>query len=170
MEETARFRSSFAFMLIGIDHLARLQRRLGSRCGLTRSFLKSQSAFAHVCAVAIILGRFSGNKFGLILKNCTVDDMKTSPQSGFSREFATRIVPAVRTCCSYGNDRRHQCATPCPHGEEAMTERRKRLDLAKGRRRGSMMVLAAEHRARRAGRVNIRLPTRLSRRSMSAAS
>ncbi len=33
-----------------------------------------QTGFARGCAAAMSHGRFSGNKFGLVLKNCTVDD------------------------------------------------------------------------------------------------
>jgi GGDEF domain-containing protein len=36
-----------------------------------------------------VLGRFSGNKFGLILKNCTVDDMNCAAERS-RPAFATR--------------------------------------------------------------------------------
>ena len=76
IEEAVRFRSSFAFMLIGIDHLARINDAFGfdvadavisEVAGRIRARLRGGD----------VLGRFSGNKFGLILKNCTVDDMNS---------------------------------------------------------------------------------------------
>ena len=79
VEETQRFRSACAFMLIGIDHLARINDAFGF-----------DVADAVISEVALrirarlrggdVLGRFSGNKFGLILKNCTVDDMNIAAE------------------------------------------------------------------------------------------
>src|SRR5258708_12483288 len=66
-------------MLIGIDHLARINDAFGF-----------DVADAVISEVALrirarlrggdVLGRFSGNKFGLILKNCTVDDMNVAAE------------------------------------------------------------------------------------------
>src|SRR5690349_24351788 len=74
IEETQRFRSTAAFMLIGIDHLARVNDAFG--------FDVADAVISEVAKrirVRLrggdVLGRFSGNKFGVILKNCTVDDM-----------------------------------------------------------------------------------------------
>src|SRR5205085_8856635 len=81
-----RFRSSFAFLLIGIDHLARINDAFGF-----------DVADQVICDVAKrirarlrggdVFGRFSGNKFGLVLKNCTVDDMNVA---------AERFLAAIR--------------------------------------------------------------------------
>src|SRR6202022_3578527 len=79
IEEASRFRSSFAFMLIGIDRLARINDAFG--------FDVADAVISEV-ATRIrtrlrggdMLGRFSGNKFGLILKNCTVDDMNIAAE------------------------------------------------------------------------------------------
>src|SRR5437763_3877219 len=68
IEEAARFRSSCAFMVIGIDHLARINDAFG--------FVVADAVISEV-ALRIrarlrngdVLGRFSGNKFGLVLKN-----------------------------------------------------------------------------------------------------
>ena len=56
---------------------------------------RSPSACARRCAAAIMLGRFSGNKFGIILKNCTPDDMRHR-----------RRAPARRRARRRGADRR----------------------------------------------------------------
>src|ERR1700682_1005159 len=68
IEETTRFRSSRAFMLIGIDHLARVNDAFG--------FDVADAVIAEVgkrirarLRGGDVLGRFSGNKFGLILRD-----------------------------------------------------------------------------------------------------
>src|SRR5262249_59070134 len=86
IEEAQRFRSACAFMLIGIDHLARVNDAFG--------FDVADAVISEVARRirprlrgGDVLGRFSGNKFGLILKNCTVDDMNIA---------AERFLAAVR--------------------------------------------------------------------------
>src|SRR4029453_19329224 len=72
IEENTRFRSTCAFMLIGIDHLARVNDAFG--------FDVADAVIAEVghrirlrLRAGDVLGRFSGNKFGLCLKNPTAD-------------------------------------------------------------------------------------------------
>ena len=86
IEECVRFRSSCAFMLIGIDHLARVNDAFG--------FDVADAVIAEVAKRirarlrgGDMLGRFSGNKFGLILRNCTVEDINIA---------AERFLAAVR--------------------------------------------------------------------------
>src|SRR5204862_5387007 len=91
IEEAMRFRSSFAFMLIGVDHLARINQAFGF-----------DVADQVICEVARrlrarlrggdVLGRFSGNKFGLILKNCTVDDTNTAAER-FLAGIRDEVIP-----------------------------------------------------------------------------
>src|SRR4029077_6901254 len=74
IEEAVRFRTNCAFLLIGIDHLARINDAFGFDGG---DAVISEGA-ARIRARlpgGDVLGRFSGNKFGLVLKNCTVEDM-----------------------------------------------------------------------------------------------
>ena len=91
VEEAVRFRSSCAFMLIGIDHLSRINDAFGF-----------DVADAVICEAARrirarlrggdVLGRFSGNKFGLILRNCTVEDMNVAAER-FLAGVRDEVVP-----------------------------------------------------------------------------
>jgi diguanylate cyclase (GGDEF)-like protein len=109
IEEASRFRSSFAFMLIGIDRLARINDAFG--------FDVADAVISEV-ATRIrtrlrggdMLGRFSGNKFGLILKNCTVDDMNIAAERFLAGIRDDQIRPGLR----YGVDRRGQRAALRP--------------------------------------------------------
>ncbi len=53
-----------------------------------------------------MLGRFSGNKFGLILKNCTVEDMNIAAErflaGGARRSGADAVGPVSVTASSAG--------------------------------------------------------------------
>ena len=91
IEEAARFRTSCAFMLIGIDHLARINDAFG--------FDVADAVISEVAnrirarlRGGDVLGRFSGNKFGLILKNCTVDDMNIAAER-FLAGIRDEVVP-----------------------------------------------------------------------------
>ncbi|MCR6733901.1 MAG: bifunctional diguanylate cyclase/phosphodiesterase [Afipia sp.] len=156
IEEAGRFRSSFAFMLVGIDHLAAINDAFGY-----------EVADEVICEVAKrirarlrggdVLGRFSGNKFGLILKNCSVDDMNIAAErflSGIRDEVVpTRSGPVALTA-SIGaiNALRHARTL-----EEAMSRTQEALDLAKARRRGSLMVWQPNIERDAQRRVNIRV-------------
>ena len=149
IEEAARFRSTCAFMLIGIDHLARINDAFG--------FDVADAVIAEVAKRirarlrgGDVLGRFSGNKFGLILKNCTVDDMNVAAER-FLAGIRDEVVPTksgpVSVTASIG-------AVSVPryarNADEAINRAQETLDTAKRRRAGSFAAVAAECRARRA--------------------
>lgn len=74
VEETVKFRGSCGFMLVAIDHLARLNESYG--------FETTEEVIAQVAKRIRArlrgkdhLGRFTGNKFGAVLTSCTPDEM-----------------------------------------------------------------------------------------------
>ncbi len=86
LEETARFRSSCGFLLVSIDRLGHLNEAYG--------FDAAEEAIAEVAKRIRArlrgkdhLGRFSGNKFGVVLTNCTPDEMAVA---------AERLLAGVR--------------------------------------------------------------------------
>jgi diguanylate cyclase (GGDEF)-like protein len=156
IEETARFRSSCAFMLIGIDHLARINDAFG--------FDVADAVISEV-ATRIrarlrggdVLGRFSGNKFGLILKNCTVDDMNVAAER-FLAGIRDEVVPTksgpVSVTASIG-------AVSVPRyarsADEAINRAHETLDMAKRRRAGSFSLWRPNVERDAQRRVNIRV-------------
>ncbi|MCP1911084.1 diguanylate cyclase (GGDEF)-like protein [Bradyrhizobium elkanii] len=156
MEECARFRSSCAFMLIGIDHLARVNDAFGFDVAdaviaevakRTRARLRSGD----------MLGRFSGNKFGLILRNCTVDDTNVAAER-FLAAVRDEVVPTksgpVSVTVSIG-------AVTIPRharsAEEAVNRAQETLDAAKSRRAGSFALWKPNVERDAQRRVNIRV-------------
>src|SRR5438477_1607806 len=157
IEETTRFRTSSAFMLIGIDHLARINDAFG--------FDVADAVIAEVASRirarlrgGDVLGRFSGNKFGLILKNCTVDDMNVAAER-FLASIRDEVVPTksgpVSVTASIG-------AVSVPryarNTDEAINRAHETLDGAKRRRAGSYSVWRPNVERDAQRRVNIRVP------------
>ncbi len=156
IEEAGRFRSSFAFMLVGIDHLAQINDAFGYEIA-DQVILEVAKRIRARLRGGDVLGRFSGNKFGLILKNCSVDDMHVAAER-FLTGIRDDIVPTqsgpVAVTASIGaiNALRHASTV-----EEAMSRTQEALDLAKVRRRGSLMVWRPNVEREAQRRVNIRV-------------
>jgi diguanylate cyclase (GGDEF)-like protein len=86
IEDATRFRSSCGFLLVGIDNLPRINESYG--------FDIADQVIAEVAKRVHsrmrgkdTLGRLSGGKFGLVLRDCTPDDLTTA---------AERMLAAVR--------------------------------------------------------------------------
>jgi diguanylate cyclase (GGDEF)-like protein len=156
IEEAARFRTSCAFMLIGIDHLARINDAFG--------FDVADAVISEVAnrlrirlRAGDVLGRFSGNKFGLILKNCTVDDMNIAAER-FLAGIRDEVVPTssgpVSLTVSIG-------AVSVPRyarsANEAINRAHETLDMAKRRRAGSFSLWRPNVERDAQRRVNIRV-------------
>ncbi|WP_298279245.1 bifunctional diguanylate cyclase/phosphodiesterase [uncultured Bradyrhizobium sp.] len=156
IEECARFRSSCAFMLIGIDHLARVNDAFG--------FDVADAVIAEIARrirarlrSGDMLGRFSGNKFGLILRNCTVDDTNVAAER-FLGAVRDEVVPTksgpVSVTASIG-------AVTIPRharsAEEAVNRAQETLDAAKSRRAGSFALWKPNVERDAQRRVNIRV-------------
>ena len=156
IEEAARFRSSCAFMLIGIDHLARVNDAFG--------FDVADAVIAEVgkrirarLRGGDVLGRFSGNKFGLILRNCTVDDTNIAAER-FLAGIRDEVVPTksgpVSVTASIGAISIPRYAR---NADEAVTRAQETLDAAKRRRAGSFSLWRPNVERDAQRRVNIRV-------------
>ena len=156
IEETARLRTSSAFMLIGIDHLSRVNDAFG--------FDVADAVIAEVARRirarlrgGDVFGRFSGNKFGLILKNCTVDDTHIAAER-FLAGIRDDVVPTksgpVSVTASIG-------AVGVPrharNADEAVNRAHETLDTAKRRRAGSFGLWRPNVERDAQRRVNMRV-------------
>jgi diguanylate cyclase (GGDEF)-like protein len=156
IEESLRFRTSCAFMLVGIDHLARINDAFGFDVADAVISEVARRIRARLRG-GDMLGRFSGNKFGLILKNCTVNDMNIAAER-FLAGIRDDVVPTksgpVSVTASIG-------AVSVPRharsAEEAINRAHETLDMSKRRRPGSFSLWRPnlEHDAQR--RINIRV-------------
>jgi len=86
LDEAVRFRSSCAFLLISIDHLGRLNESYGYEISEQVIALLAKR-MRPLLRGKDHLGRFSGNKFGVILTSCTPEELPVA---------AERLLAGVR--------------------------------------------------------------------------
>ncbi|MGO4712070.1 EAL domain-containing protein [Bradyrhizobium sp. 2TAF24] len=156
IEEAARFRTPSGFMLVGVDHLAHINEAFGFDVADEVIVEIAQRLRARLRG-GDVLGRFSGNKFGLILKNCTADQM-TIASERFLAAIRHDVVPTksgpVSLTASIG-------AVSMPRharsAEEAMVRAQEALERAKARRRGTFLTWRPNVEREAQRRVNIRV-------------
>ena len=139
IDEAIRFRSSCGFMLIAIDNLARINESFGF-----------ETADQTIAAVAKrlrtrmrgkdTLGRYSGNKFGMVLRDCTPDDMAVAAErmlAGVRDEMVPTSAGPVAVTVTIGglNAPRHARSIA-----EVLSRTQETLDTAKSRRPGSFLA------------------------------
>jgi diguanylate cyclase (GGDEF)-like protein len=139
IDEAIRFRSSCGFMLVGIDNLARINESygfgvadevIGALAKRVRSRMRGKDT----------LGRFSGNKFGLVLRDCTPDDMTIAAErllAGVRDEMVPTSAGPIAVTVTIGG------VTAPRHARsvaEVVARTQETLDTAKARRRGSFLA------------------------------
>ncbi|HEX3937364.1 MAG TPA: EAL domain-containing protein [Xanthobacteraceae bacterium] len=155
IEESFRFRSSCGFLLVGIDNLARINESFGfdvaeEVIGGVAKRLHSRMRGKDT------LGRFSGSKFGLVLRDCTPDDMAIAADRmlvGVRDEMiATGAGPIAITVTIGGvTAPRHARSVA-----EVLARAQESLDTAKARRRGSFHAYRPNIEREAARRENVR--------------
>ena len=139
IDEAMRLRSSCGFLLIAIDNLARINESYGfdiadeviaAVAKRIRSRMRGKDS----------LGRYSGNKFGVVLSDCTPDDMAIAAErmlAGVRDEMVpTGAGPIAVTVTIAGvTAPRHARSVA-----EVFARAQDTLDTAKGKRRGSFLA------------------------------
>ena len=139
IDEAIRFRSSCGFLLVGIDNLARINESFGfdiadQVIGDVAKRLRGRMRGKDT------LGRYSGNKFGLVLRDCTPDDMAIAAERMLAA-IRDEMVPttagpiAVTATIAGVTAPRHARSVA-----EVLARVEETLDTAKGRRRGSFLA------------------------------
>jgi diguanylate cyclase (GGDEF)-like protein len=139
IEEAVKLRSSCGFMLAAIDNLGRINEAYG--------FNIADEVIAAVAARIRSqmrgkdhLGRFSGNKFGLILNNCTPDDLLVAADrllvGARDHVVQTSAGPVAVTVTIGGVTAPRYARTVA----EVLARAQDALDSAKAKRRGSFQA------------------------------
>jgi diguanylate cyclase (GGDEF)-like protein len=136
LDEAVRSRNSLGFLLVAIDHLGQLNEAYG--------FDIAEEAIAQVAKRIRVrlrgkdyLGRFSGNKFGVILTSCTADELTVAAErllAGVRDETIPTADGPVAVTVSIGgvNAPRHARTVP-----EILSRALDSLHAARARRHGS---------------------------------
>jgi diguanylate cyclase (GGDEF)-like protein len=139
IDEAIRFRSSCGFMLVGIDNLSRINESYGfdiadQVIGAVAKRIRGRMRGKDT------LGRYSGNKFGLVLRDCTPDDMAIAAErllAGARDEMVPTSAGPIAVTVTIGgvNAPRHARSVM-----EVQSRAQETLDAAKARRRGSFLA------------------------------
>ena len=147
IDEAIRFRSSCGFMLVAIDNLARINKSYG--------FDVADQVIAAVARRVKsrmrgkdTLGRFSGNKFGLVLRDCTPDDMAIAAERMLAGVRDDMVPTSRRADCGHRHHRRRQRAAPCPRRDGSARARAGNSRQRQGPPPRFLPRLSAQHRAR----------------------
>ncbi len=139
LDEALRFRSSCGFLLVAIDNLARINESYGfdiaeQVIGAVAKRLRARMRGKDT------LGRYSGNKFGLVLRDCTPDDMAIAAErllTGIRDEMVPTGAGPIAVTVTIGG------VTAPRHARsvaEVLARAQESLDTAKARRRGSFQA------------------------------
>lgn len=155
IDESLRFRSSCGFLLVGIDNLTRINQSYGfdtadqvitAVAKRLRSRMRGKDT----------LGRMSGNKFGLVLRDCTPDDMAIAAERMLAA-VRDEMVPAgagpISVIVTIGG------VTAPRHARsvaEVLARAQESLDAAKARRRGSFQAYQPNFEREAMRRENVR--------------
>ena len=139
LDEAVRFRSSCGFLLVSIDHLGHLNEAYG--------FDAAEEVIAQVAKRIRArlrgkdhLGRFSGNKFGVVLTNCTADEMAVAAErllAGVRDETIQTAAGPVAVTVTIGGVTAPRHARTVP---EVFSRALDALHAARRRRHGSFVA------------------------------
>ena len=132
-------RTSCGFMLVAVDNLARINESYGfdiadEAIGAVAKRLRAKMRGGDE------LGRFSGNKFGIILNNCTPDDMDKAAErlvAGVRDDVVRTSAGPVAVTVTIGGVTAPRHAT---NVQEILARAQETLDRAKAKRLGSFQV------------------------------
>ena len=137
--EAVKYRASCGFMLIAVDNLARINEAYGF--GVADEVIASVGRrIRSRMRGGDLLGRFSSNKFGVVLKTCTPDDLTAAADRflGAVREDVVQTqngpVAATITIGAVAAPRHARSV------DEIIAHAQESLDSAKTKRRGSFVA------------------------------
>ncbi len=155
LEDAIRFRSSCGFLLVGIDNLALVNELYGfdvadqvinAVAKRLRSRMRGKDT----------LGRYSGSKFGIVLRDCTPDDMSIAAErllAGVHDEMVSTSAGPITMTVTIGG------ITAPRHARsvgEILAHAQETLVTAKGKRRGSFLAYRPNIEREALRRENIR--------------
>ncbi len=136
LDEAVGFRTSLGFLLVAIDHLAHLNESYG--------FNVAEDVIAQVAKRIRarlrgkdFLGRFSGNKFGVILTTCTADELVVAAErllAGMRDETVPTAIGPVAVTVTIGGITAPRHARTVP---EILSRVQDALHAARAKRHGS---------------------------------
>jgi len=136
LDEAVKFQQSCGFLLISIDNLGRVNESYGYDIA-DEVIAEVAKRLRAKMRGADVLGRYSGNKFGVVLKKCNVDDLRVAAERLLvgvrDRVVHTKAGPVAVTVTVGGVVAPRHARTV----EEILARTQEAANAAKARRRGS---------------------------------
>jgi diguanylate cyclase (GGDEF)-like protein len=155
LQDAIRVRASFAVLVVSIDDLARINEAYGFAVGdevISAIVLRLRAGMR----AGDSLGRLSGNKFGLILRDCGPDDLMVVAErllvAARDEVIHTRTGPVAVTASMGGIVAPHHAETV----HELLSRVHEALNAGKLRRRGSLEVYRPDAEREALRRENMR--------------
>jgi diguanylate cyclase (GGDEF)-like protein len=155
LQDAIRVRASFAVLVVSIDDLARINEAYGFAVGdevISAIVLRLRAGMR----AGDSLGRLSGNKFGLILRDCGPDDLMVVAERLLAavrdEVIHTRTGPVAVTASMGGIVAPHHAETV----HELLSRVHEALNAGKLRRRGSLEVYRPDAEREALRRENMR--------------
>ena len=139
LDEATRFRSSCGFFLVAVDNLARINESYGFEVA-DEAIAALAKRMRGLMRGKDTLGRYSGNKFGIVLCDCTPDDMNVAAErllAGVRDEMIATSAGQIAITVSIGGVIAPRHARTVA---EILARAEETLGAAKGKRRGSFLA------------------------------
>jgi diguanylate cyclase (GGDEF)-like protein len=139
LDEATRFRSSCGFFLVAIDNLTRINESYGFDVA-DEVIAALDKRMRSLTRGKDTLGRYSGNKFGIVLRDCTPDDMNVAAErllAGVRDEMITTSTGPIAATVSIGGIIAPRHARTVA---EILARAEETLSAAKSKRRGSFLA------------------------------
>ena len=139
LDQTSRFRSSCGFLLVAIDNLARINESYGFDVA-DAAIAALARRMRGVTRGKDTLGRYSSSKFGIVLCDCTPDDMNIAAErllAGVRDEMIATSAGPIAVTVSIGGVIAPRHARTVA---EILARAEETLGAAKGKRRGSFLA------------------------------
>ncbi|MGE0749475.1 MAG: EAL domain-containing protein [Variibacter sp.] len=155
LDDSIKGRSSCAFLLIAVDNLTRINEAYGF--GIADEVISAVARrLRSKLRTSDALGRFSGNKFGVVLRNCTPDEMAVAADrllAGIRDEVMQTSAGVVAVTITIGGIVAPRHAREVP---EVLARAQETLTLAKAKRPGSFLAYRPSVEREAIRRENIR--------------
>jgi diguanylate cyclase (GGDEF)-like protein len=155
LDDSIKGRSSCAFLLIAVDNLARINEAYGF--GIADEVISAVARRLRLkLRASDALGRFSGNKFGIVLRNCTPDEMAVAADrllAGIRDEVMQTSAGVVAITITIGGIVAPRHAREV---HDVLARAQEALTLAKAKRPGSFLAYRPSVEREAIRRENIR--------------
>jgi diguanylate cyclase (GGDEF)-like protein len=160
LDEAARAQTSCGFMLVAIDNLGRINQAYGydiadEVIGVIAKRLRGRMRSLDV------IGRFSGNKFGIILKNCTPEEIGIAAERFLAVIRDDVVMTMAGPVSVTGTIGGVIAPYHADNVDDVLVRAQESLDRAKDRRPGSFLAYQPNPERETQRRANIRVTDRI---------